>query len=72
MTAGLRAPDFIKKVGVQFLTVFGAQLEHMADFNGPADFQRLAALHAGLTRRDGAQIEPRVTLMSRSMETCFK
>ena len=62
----------IQKRGVQLLAVLGAELENVADFDGAADFQRLAAFPQGSPAVTVRKSNHAVTLMSRSMETFFK
>ena len=54
----LARAGLVQKRRVQLLAVFRAELEHVADFNRAADFQRLAAFRAGFAGGDGAQIKP--------------
>ena len=55
---GLLFARFVEEQGVEGLAVFGAELENVADFDGAADFQGLAAVDAGFARLGQTQIAP--------------
>lgn len=56
--SGLAHTGLIQKGRAKLLTVFRTKLEHVADFNRPADFQRLAAIFAWFAGGNGSQIKP--------------
>ena len=58
MTAGLRCAGLVEKRRAQLLAVFRAELEDVADLDGPANFQWLAAFRAGFAGGHRPQIGP--------------
>src|SRR5439155_906285 len=55
---GFARAGFIEEERAEALAVFRAELEDVADFDGAADLERLAALHTRLARRHRPQLPP--------------